>query len=335
MRFWEAMRRREIQALIGGATAAWPLAARTQQREGMRRVGVLTPFPADDAEGQARLTAFALTLQQAGWTLGQNLRLDYRWGDGKPDTMRKYATELVELLPDVILASSSASVSALLQVTRTVPIVFAAVADPVGAGYVESLARPGGNATGFTVLEYSFAGKWLDLIKELAPSVTHLAVLRDSAIAAGPGQFGVLQALAPSLGLELRPVNLRDAGELERSINAFAQAANGGLVVTGSPAATAHRDLIVSLAARHRLPAIYYSSFYCAAGGLICYGSDFLDQFRRAAGYVDRILKGEKPADLPVQAPTKYELVINLRTARALGLSVPQSLLSRADEVIE
>jgi putative tryptophan/tyrosine transport system substrate-binding protein len=329
------MRRREFIALVGSSAAAWPLVARAQPRERMRRVGVLSPFPADDVEGQARLTAFAQALQQAGWTLGQNLRLDYRWGDGTPDTLRKYATELVELKPDVILASSSASISALLQVTRTVPIVFAAVADPVGAGYVESLARPGGNATGFTALEYSFAGKWLDLIKEVAPYVTRLAVLRDSTIAAGPGQFGVLQAFAPSLGLELHPVELRDAGELERSINAFAQSANGGLVITGTPAAVIHRDLIVALATRHRLPSIYYSAFYCAAGGLICYGSDFLDQFRRAAGYVDRILRGEKPADLPVQAPTKYELVINLKTAKALGLSVPQSLLSRADEVIE
>jgi ABC-type uncharacterized transport system substrate-binding protein len=327
--------RREFITLLGGAAATWPLAARAQQRERMRRVGVLTPFAADDAEGQARLTAFAQALQQAGWTLGQNLRLDYRWGDGKPDTMRKHAANLAELAPDVILASSSAAVSPLLQVTRTVPIVFAGVADPVGAGYVESLARPGGNATGFTALEYSFAGKWLELIKEISPRVTRLAVLRDSAIAAGPGQFGVLQAFAPSLGLELRPVDLREAGEIERSINAFAQGSNGGLIVTGSPAATAHRDLIVALAARNRLPAVYYSPFYCAAGGLICYGADFLDQFRRAAGYVDRILKGEKPADLPVQAPVKYELVINRKIAKALGLEVPPTLLARADEVIE
>ena len=328
------MRRRQFITLIGGA-AAWPLAARAQQRERMRRVGVLTPFVADDAEGQARLTAFAQALQQAGWTLGQNLRLDYRWGDGKPDTMRKHAANLVELAPDVILANSSAAVSPLLQVTRTVPIVFAAVADPVGAGYVESLAQPGGNATGFTALEYQFAGKWLELIKEIAPRVTRLAVLRDSAIAAGPGQFGVLQAFAPSLGLELRPVDLREAGEIERSINTFAQGSNGGLIVTGSPAATAHRNLIVALAARNRLPAVYYLPVFCAAGGLICYGVDFLDQFRRAAGYVDRILKGEKPADLPVQAPTKYELMINLKTAKALGLTVPPTLLERADEVIE
>jgi putative ABC transport system substrate-binding protein len=329
------MRRRDLIKGIAGTASAWPFATRAQQRERIRRVGVLTPFPADDVEGQTRLTGFAQALQQADWTLGQNLRLDYRWGDGKPDTMRKYATELVALAPDVILANSSTSVSALLQVTRTVPIVFAAVADPVGAGYVESLARPGGNATGFTGFEYSIGSKWLELLKEVAPSVTRLAVLRDSAIAAGPGQFGVLQAFAPSLGLELRPVELRDAGELERSINAFAQGPNGGLIVTGSPAATAHRDLIVALAASHRLPAIYYSAYYCTAGGLICYGSDFLDQFRRAAGYVDRILKGEKPADMPVQAPTKYELVVNLKTAKALGLTIPQSLLATADEVIE
>jgi putative tryptophan/tyrosine transport system substrate-binding protein len=249
--------------------------------------------------------------------------------------MRKYAAELVALAPDVILASSSAAVSPLLQVTRTVPIVFAGVADPVGAGYVESLARPGGNATGFTALEYSFAGKWLELMKEIAPRITRLAVLRDSAIAAGPAQFGVLQAFAPSLGLELRPVDLRDADEIERSINAFVQGGNGGLIVTGSPAATAHRELIIALAARNRLPAVYYSAFYCTTGGLICYGPDIHDEFRRAADYVDRILKGEKPADLPVQTPTKYELVINLKTAKALGISVPPTLLSSADEVIE
>ena len=329
------MKRRDFITLLGGASAVWPLAARAQQRERMRRVGILTPFAADDAEGQARLTAFAQALQQAGWTLGQNLRLDYRWGDGKPDTMRKHAANLAELAPDVILANSSAAVSPLLQVNRTVPIVFAAVADPVGAGYVESLAQPGGNATGFTALEYQFAGKWLELIKEIAPRVTRLAVLRDSAIAAGPGQFGVLQAFAPSLGLELRPVDLREAREIERSISTFAQGSNGGLIVTGSPAATAHRNLIVALAARNRLPAVYYLPVFCAAGGLICYGVDFLDQFRRAAGYVDRILKGEKPSDLPVQAPTKYELVINLKTAKALGLDIPPTLLARADEVID
>jgi putative tryptophan/tyrosine transport system substrate-binding protein len=329
------MRRRDFIRAVAVSAITLPLTAQAQQRERLWRVGVLTPFPADDPEGQARLTAFAQALQQAGWTLGQNLRLDYRWGNGTAETMRKYAAELVALAPDVILASSSAAVSPLLQVTRTVPIVFAGVVDPVGAGYVESLARPGGNATGFTAFEYSISGKWLELLKQIAPRITRLAVLRDSAIAAGPAQFGVLQAFAPSLGLELRPVDLRDADEIERSINAFVQGGNGGLIVTGSPAATAHRELIVALATRNRFPAVYYSGFYCSAGGLMCYGPDVVDEFRRAADYVDRILKGEKPADLPVQTPTKYELVINLKTAKALGISVPPTLLSRADEVIE
>ena len=293
------------------------------------------PFHADDAEGHARLTAFAQGLQQLGWTIGQNIRIDYRWGDGKPDTMRKSADELVSLAPDVILANSSAAVSPLLRATRIVPIVFAAVADPVGAGYVETLARPGGNATGFTALEYSIAGKWLELLKEMAPRVTRAAVLRDSAIAAGPGFLGAIQAPASLLGVELRPIDVRDSGEIERSVAAFAQSPNGGLIVTGSPTATALREFIVDLAIRHRLPAVYSIRAFVAAGGLASYGADFLDQFRRAAGYVDRILKGEKPADLPVQAPTKYELVINLKTAKALGLEVPPALLARADEVIE
>jgi putative ABC transport system substrate-binding protein len=328
------VKRRGFITLLGGATA-WPLAARAQQRERMRRVGVLTPFPADDAEGQARLTAFAQALQQAGWTLGQNLRLDYRWGDGKPNTMSKYAAELVTLAPDVILASSSAALAPLLEATRTVPIVFAGVGDPVAGGYVESLARPGGNATGFTLYEYSLGGKWLELFKEIAPRVTRVAVFRDTSIAAGPGQFGTVQALAPSLGMELRPIDVRDAGAIERAIAAFAQGSNGGLIVFGSPGATIHRDLIIALAAKHRLPAVYSTRYFAASGGLISYGPDFLDQHRRAAGYVDRILKGEKPADLPVQQPTKYELVINLKTAKALGLDVPPTLLARADEVIE
>jgi putative ABC transport system substrate-binding protein len=329
------VRRREFLALLGGAAASWPLDARAQQPGGMRRIGVLTPFAADDAEGHARLTAFAQGLQQLGWTVGQNIRIDYRWGDGKADTMRKYAAELVALAPEVILANSSPAVSSLLQATRTIPIVFAVVADPVGAGFVDSLARPGGNATGFTVFEYSIAGKWVELLKEIAPHVTRAAVLRDSAIAAGPGQLGAIQALASSLGIELRPIDVRDAGEIERSLTAFAQGSNGGLIVTGSPASVVHRDLIVALAARHRLPAVYNTRLYGAAGGLICYGSDLLDQLRRAATYVDRILKGEKPADLPVQAPTRYELVINLKTARALGIDIPATVLARADEVIE
>jgi putative tryptophan/tyrosine transport system substrate-binding protein len=329
------VKRRQFITLLGGAAAAWPLAARAQQRERMRSVGVLTPFAAHNTEGQNRVTAFAQALQQMGWSVGQNARLHYRWGDGTSAAMQKYAAELVALAPDVILADSSAALSPLLQATQTIPIVFAIVADPVGAGYVETLARPGGNATGFTPFEYGVAGKWLELLKEIAPRVTRAAILRDPAIAAGPGQFGALQAVAPSLGVELRAVNVRDADEIERSIAGFAQGSNGGLVVTGSAAAAAHRDLIVTLAARHRLPAVYNARLYGEIGGLVCYGADFLDQFRRAAGYVDRILKGEKPADLPVQAPTKYELVINLKTAKALGLDVPSSLLARADEVIE
>jgi putative tryptophan/tyrosine transport system substrate-binding protein len=328
-------KRREFITLLGGAAAAWPLAVRAQQRERMRSVGVLTPFAAHNTEGQNRVTAFAQALQQLGWSVGQNARLHYRWGDGTSATMQKHAAELVALAPDVILADSSAALSPLLQATQTIPIVFAIVADPVGAGYVETLARPGGNATGFTPFEYGVAGKWLELLKEIAPRVTRAAILRDPAIAAGPGQFGALQAVAPSLGVELRAVNVRDADEIERSIAGFAQGSNGGLVVTGSAAAAAHRDLIVTLAARHRLPAVYNARLYGEIGGLVCYGADFLDQFRRAAGYVDRILKGEKPADLPVQAPTKYELVINLKTAKALGLEVPTSVLARADEVIE
>jgi len=329
------VKRRKFITLVGGAAAGWPLAVRAQQRERMRSVGVLTPFAAHNTEGQNRVTAFAQALQQLGWSVGQNARLHYRWGDGTSATMQKYAAELVALAPDVILADSSAALSPLLQATQTIPIVFAIVADPVGAGYVETLARPGGNATGFTPFEYGVAGKWLELLKEIAPRVTRAAVLRDPAIAAGPGQFGALQAVAPSLGVELRAVNVRDADEIERSIAGFAQGSNGGLVVTGSAAAAAHRDLIVTLAARHRLPAVYNARLYGEIGGLVCYGADFLDQFRRAAGYADRILKGEKPADLPVQAPTKYELVINLKTAKALGLDVPPSLLARADEVIE
>ena len=329
------IRRREFIIRLGGAAAAWPLAARAQQPDRMRRIGVLTPFAAGDAEAQARLTAFAQGLEQTGWTVGQNIRIDYRWGDGKPDTMSKYAAELVTLAPDVILASSSAALAKSLQATRTVPIVFAGVGDPVAAGYVESLARPGGNATGFTLYEYSLGGKWLELFKEIAPRVTRVAVLRDTSIAAGPGQFGTVQALAPSLGMELRPIDVRDAGAIEHAIAAFAQGSNGGLIVFGSPGATIHRDLIIALAAKHCLPAVYSTRNFAASGGLISYGPDFLDQHRQAAGYVDRILKGERPADLPVQAPTKYELVINLKTAKALGLDLPPTLLARADEVIE
>jgi len=325
--------RRELLAALGGAAVAWPLAARAQQTGRMRHIGVLTPFPADDAEGHAWLTVFTQALQQSGWTVGQNVRIDYR--PGNPATMRKYATELVALQPDVILAITSAAVAPLLEASRTVPIVFAAVADPVAAGYVESLARPGGNATGFTLFEYSISGKWLELLKEIAPHVKRAAVLRDASIAPGLGEFGVIQALAPSLGVELRPVDVRDAGEIERAITAFAQGSDGGMIVTGSPSAVIHRGLIIALAAKHRLPTVYPYRVAADVGGLISYGADYLDQQRRAASYVDRILKGEKSADLPVQAPTKYELVINLKTAKALGLKVPPALLARTDEVIE
>jgi ABC-type uncharacterized transport system substrate-binding protein len=329
------VRRRAFIALLGGAAGAWPLSARGQQSERMRRIGVLTPWASNDAEAQDRVAAFVQALQLLGWTDGQNVRIEYRWGDNRADTTRKCAAELVALGLDVILALSSAATAPLLDASRTVPIVFAGVADPVAAGYVESLARPGGNVTGFTVYEYSIGGKWLELLKEIAPRLTRTAVLREAGIAQGPGLFGAIQALAPSLGLELRLVNVQDAGEIERAMTAFAQAPNGGVIVTGSPRQAAYRELIISLVARHRLPTIYNARFYTAAGGLISYGPNFRDQSRGAADYVDRILKGEKPADLPVQAPTKYELTINLKTAKALGIEVPSTLLSRADEVIE
>jgi putative tryptophan/tyrosine transport system substrate-binding protein len=331
------MRRREFICLIGGSAAAtWPLAARAQQpARPVRLIGVLMNYAETDPVSQSLVAAFAQGLQQLGWTIGQNVLVNYRWGGGDAEARRKHAAELVALAPDVILAHSSAALAPLLQVTRTVPIVFTVVADPVGAGYVEGLARPGGNATGFTNFEYGIAGKWLELLKEIAPGVTRVAVLRETAIAAGPAQFGALQGSASSLGVELRPVDVRDSDEIERAIAAFAQGSNSGLIVTGSPAAVVHRELIISLAARHRLPAVYNNRVYAASGGLISYGPDFVDQFRRAAGYVDRILKGEKPADMPVQASTKYELVINLKTAKALGLKIPPTLLARADDVIE
>ena len=273
--------------------------------------------------------------QQLGWTIGRNVRIDTRWATANAAEIRRHAAELAALAPDVILAHGDPTVGPLLQATRTVPIVFPVVADPVAAGFVDSLARPGGNATGFMNFEYSMGGKWLELLKQIAPGVTRVAVLRDPATASGTGQFGAIQAVAPSLRVEVNPVNVRDAGEIERAVAAFARSPNGGLIVTASGLAQLHRDLIVTLAARHKLPAVYFERFFVAAGGLISYGADFVDQYRRAAGYVDRILKGEKPADLPVQAPTKYELVINLKTAKALGLDVPPSLLARADEVIE
>jgi putative ABC transport system substrate-binding protein len=327
------MRRRAFIAGLGGA-ATWPLVAGAQQGDRMRRIGVLMSLPADDAEGQARLAAFLQGLQQLGWTDGRNMQIDVRWGTGSADRMRKYAVELVALAPEVVLASSSAAVERLIEATRAIPIVFAGVSDPVAAGYVESLAQPAGNVTGFAVYEYSITGKWLELLKEIAPAVKRVAVLRESGIAAGPGQFGAIPALAPSLGVELRPIDVREAGDIERNIAAFAQTSDGGMIV-GSPRSTMYRGLIIGLAAKHRLPAVYNSRSFAAAGGLVSYGPDFLDLHRRAATYVDRILKGEKPAEMPVQAPTKYELVINLKTAKALGLEVPHSLLARADEVIE
>ena len=328
--------RRKFIAALGSSAFAWPLAARAQQADRVRRVGVLMNLAADDPEGQARIAAFLQGLQELGWTEGRNVRIDYRWHADDADRYRTYAAELVALAPDVILASSSASTAALQQATRTVPIVFAIVVDPVGAGYVASLARPGGNVTGFTLFEYSLSGKWLELLKEIAPNLMRIAILRDPAIASGIGQFAVIQAMAPpSFGVELSPIDVRDAGEIERGVAAFARRSNGGLIVTASTGAVAHRELIIMLAARHRLPAVYFFRYYVTSGGLISYGPDPTDPFRRAAGYVDRILKGEKAADLPVQAPTKYELAINLKTAKALGLTVPPSLLSRADDVIE
>jgi putative tryptophan/tyrosine transport system substrate-binding protein len=330
------MTRREFITLVGTLMAACPIAARAQQPERMRRIGVLMASAVDDSESQARITGFLQSLQKLGWADGRNVRIDTRWAMTNPDDIRRHAAELVALAPDVILsATGTVTVGPLLAATRTVPIVFAQVIDPVGAGFVTSLARPGGNATGFTIFEYGMSGKWLELLKAMVPSVTRVAVLRDPAIASGIGQFAGVQALAPSLGVELTPVDVRDAGEIERAIMEFAGTPNGGLIVTSSALAARHRDRIIALAAKLRLPAVFSQRYLVTAGGLSSYGPDSIDQFRRAAGYVDRILKGEKPADLPVQAATKYELVINLKTAKTIGLAVPQSVLARADEVIE
>jgi putative ABC transport system substrate-binding protein len=328
------MRRRKFITLLGGA-AAWPLVAGAQQTDRVRRVGALGALAADDPEGQARLAAFREGLQQLGWIDGRNVRIDSRWGAGDADDIRKNAKELVALAPDVILATGSAAMGPLQQLTRTVPVVFVLVPDPVGAGYIDSLAHPGGNATGFTIFEFAIGAKWLELLKEIVQGLKRAAVLRDPAISSGLGLFGAIQSAAPSLGLEVSAVNVRDAGEIERAVSSFARSPNGGLIVTPSALAGVHRKLIIALAAQHKLPAIYYERYYVKDGGLISYGADFHDQFRSAASYVDRILKGEKPADLPVQAPTKYQLVINLKTTKALGLTVPSSLLARADEVIE
>ena len=329
------MQRREFITLLGGAAATWPLAALAQQREQMKRIGILLPATADDAVFQARLAAFYQGLALLGWSIGHNVRIDTRWATTNAAEIRRHAAELVALAPDVILSTGDATVPPLLQATRTVPIVFPLATDPVAAGYVDSLAQPGGNATGFMLFEYSLSGKWLELLKEIAPTVTRAAVLRDTTQGSGTSQFAVIQAAAPSLRVEVIPINMRDAGEIERAITAFARSSNGGLIVTSGAGAVRHRDLIITLAARHKLPAVYWERFFVAAGGLISYGADLIDQYRRAAGYVDRILKGEKPSDMPVQAPTKYETVINLKTAKALGLTVPPTLLVRADEVIE
>jgi putative tryptophan/tyrosine transport system substrate-binding protein len=328
------MKRRKFITLLGGAAVSWPLAASAQQSERMRRIGVLSGPAADDQDDKVRLAAFQERLQQLGWTDGHNMRIDYRFAAGNLENYRKYAAELVALAPDVILAPGSSLVH-MLQATRTVPIVFPIAADPVGSGLVESLSRPGGNATGFLLFEYDLSAKWLELLKEIVPGVTRAAVLRDPTAITGIGQFAVIQSVARSVGVEVSPLNLRDAGETERAVTAFARSSNGGLIVAGSALASVQRNLIIELAARHRLPAVYFDRLFVTSGGLISYGADFVDGYRRAAGYVDRILKGEKPADLPIQAPTKYDLVINLKTAKALGLEVPDKLLALADEVIE
>jgi putative tryptophan/tyrosine transport system substrate-binding protein len=329
------MRRRQFITLLGGA-AAWPLSARAQQSERMRHIGVLLPYAADDAETQTRMGAFLQALALSGWTIGRNLRIDIRWAAFDPERMRKQAAELVALAPDVILAHANAAVGALHQATRTVPIVFPVAGDPVATGFADSLARPGGNITGFMQFEFSLSGKLLELLKQVAPDVTRAAVLRDPTMGTGTSQFAVIQAVAPSLRMEVSPVHARgEAGEIERAIAAFARSPNGGLIATAGAGPARHRDLIITLAARHKLPAVYFERNFVAAGGLISYGANLIDQYRQAAGYVDRILKGEKPADLPVQAPTKYETVLNLKTAKALGLDVPPTVLARADEVIE
>jgi putative tryptophan/tyrosine transport system substrate-binding protein len=329
------MKRRAFISLLGGTAVAWPLAARAQQAERMRLIGVLMAYAESDPEGQAWVAAFCERLQKLGWAEGRNVRIDFRWSAGNADDIRRHAAELVALVPDVILANGIPAATPLLQATRTVPIVFVQVVDPVGAGLVASLARPGGNATGFIFAEYGISGKGVELLKEIAPGVTRVAVLRDAASTSGIGQLGAIQSVASSFGMEVTPVGVSDAGEIERGVTAFARASNGGLIVPGNMLNIVHRDLIITLAARHRLPAVYNLRVFANDGGLISYGPDSIDPFRRAAGYVDRILKGEKPADLPVQAPTKYELVINLKTAKALGLEVPATLLARADEVIE
>jgi putative ABC transport system substrate-binding protein len=329
------MRRREFITLLGGTAAAWPLAARAQQSERMRRIGVLLPAAADDLQYQTWVGAFLQGLAQAGWLIGRNVRIDTHWATTNAAEIRRHAAELIAIAPDVILAHGDSTVGPLLQATHTVPTVFVLVSDPVAGGYVDNLARPGGNVTGFMNYEFSLSGKWLELLKEIAPGVMRAAVLRDPGLTSGTGQFAAIQAVAPSLRMDVSPVNVRDASEIERAVAAFVRSPNGGLIVTPSGLVLVHRKLIITLAARHKLPTVYTDRTFVAAGGLASYGPDRTDQYRRAATYVDRILKGEKPADLPVQAPTKYELVVNLKTAKALGLEIPATVLARADEVIE
>jgi putative ABC transport system substrate-binding protein len=329
------MMRREFVTLLGGAVAAWPLAAFAQQRERMRRIGVLMHLAADDPEGQSRVAAFLQGLQEAGWAVGRNVNIDVRWAAGEADRFRRYAMEIVALTPDVTLTSATPSTRAMQQATRTVPSVFVLVPDAVGTGIVDSLSRPGGNTTGFTSTELGMSVKWLELLKEIAPKVTRAAVLRDPANPAGIGQFGAIQGAGSSFRVEIKAIGVDDAEEIERGLTAFAREPNGGLIVLALPTTVIHRNLIFKLVAQHRLPAVYGSRFWAAAGGLVSYGPDILDQYRRAAGYVDRILKGARPADLPVQQPTKFDLVINLKTAKALGLTLPDTVLARADEVIE
>jgi putative tryptophan/tyrosine transport system substrate-binding protein len=328
------VKRREFITLVGSA-ATWPLVALAQQGERMRRVGVLMPLAADDPEGQARVAAFRQGLEELGWIENRNVHIEYRWANGNFDNVRRYAAELVALQPDAVLAPGSGVLAPLIKASPSLPIVFVNVIDPVGAGFVESLARPGSNATGFTQFEYSTSGKWLELLKQIAPHVTRAAVLRDASLPSGMGQFAAVQAVTTAIGIEVLPVSVRDPVEIEHGVTAMARKGNCGLVVTGSGFAVRHRDLIIALAVRHKLPAVYYERFFVAAGGLISYGPDLHDQYRRAAVYVDRIFKGEKPADLPVQTATKFKLTINIKTAKALGLNVPPTLLARADEVIE
>jgi putative ABC transport system substrate-binding protein len=329
------MRRREFITLLGGAVSSLPFAARAQQPERMRRIGLLAGVAANDAEGQVRDAAFRQGLQQLGWTVGRNLQIEYRWAAGSASDAHKYASELVALAPEAIFVAGGAMLGPMLQATRTVPIVFAIVPDPVGSGFVASLARPGGNATGFMQFEYNLSAKWPELLKEIAPDITRAAVLWDPGIPHGIGQFAIIQSVAPALGIDMTPINARDAAGIERGVAEFARLPNGGLIVTGSALTVVHRDLIVALAAKHKLPAVYFQRQFVDGGGLVSYGTNWVDQFRRAASYVDRILKGEKPADLPVQAPTRYELIVNLKTAKAQGFVMPAALLARADEIIE